>query len=155
MQSFEPRRIRFCGVIALGDFRLKRYEVTRFGHPEAHDCRAHFVSVRGAVPGLLPEPARTAARPGVGVLIEHCGAGADYLVVGWWDRENELPIRILVREQKPSAEWRAAGPTESFCVWDLQVIGFERDAYVRTILAPGADEASVDRYLAAAYSSPE
>lgn len=52
----------------------------------------------------------------------------------WWDRENELPIRVFVR-QHDGSPWRPAQGSESVCVWDLQVICFERDAYVHTVMA--------------------
>lgn len=80
--------------------------------------------------------------------MEHRGAGADYVVLGWWDRENELPTRVVVREHASEAPWRPARASESFCVWDLQVIGFERDAYVSTVLAPDAGPDAVEAYLA-------
>ena len=78
------------------------------------------------------------------VAIEHHGATGDYLVVGWWDRENELPTRVYYRG--PDG-WRAAAGGESFCVWDLRVMWWEREAYVATVLSGRADGA--EAYLAA------
>ncbi len=46
-----------------------------------------------------------------------------------------------------SAEWREAAHTASICVWDLQVMAFERDAYVETVLSAPADP-DVEAYLA-------
>jgi hypothetical protein len=80
----------------------------------------------------LPSPAQTAERPGVGFLIAHHTSAIDYLILASWDRMNELPTRIFVREAGRS--WRAARGSESFCVWDLQVIAHERDAYVRHMM---------------------
>ena len=53
-------------------------------------------------------------------------------MLGWWERENELPIRVFVRA---ADGWRPAADGESFCVWDLRVIWWEREAYVNTLLA--------------------
>ena len=48
-------------------------------------------------------------------------------------------MRVVVRH---GDDWRRAGPSESFCVWDLEVIAHERDAYVETVLAgPGGSGA--------------
>jgi hypothetical protein len=72
-------------------------------------------------------------------------------VLAWWDNENELPLRVFVRELEGDSQWRAARGVESFCVWDLQVIAFERDAYVATLLAGSPDVAGATRaYLGAA-----
>lgn len=148
MRPFAQRPISSIGVTFHDDWALKRYTIVYGEQP---------VDWRGFEPGLalavrsLPEPAVTAERLGVGFLIAHRGAGADYVVLGWWDRENELPLRVVVRDQTPGAEWRPARGSESVCVWDLQVIGFERDAYVTTVLAGGAtgeDGGRRDAYLA-------
>jgi hypothetical protein len=62
----------------------------------------------------------------------------DYLVVGWWDNENELRMKIWVTE---NGQWREA-LNESFCVWDMQVMAFERDAFVATLLQKQPDVAA-------------
>lgn len=156
MRPFAPRPIRFREVLAHEGWRLKRYTISAGGAASVAGAGAdvaipdwpEFADGRVLALAALPAPARTAERPGVGFLVEHRGAGADYLVMGWWDRENELPVRVLVREHAPGAAWRPAHASESFCVWDLQVIGFERDAYVASVLAPGAGPGAVDAYLA-------
>ncbi len=107
------------------------------------------------MPGLallaLPQPAVTADRPGVGFLVAHQGRGADYLVAGAWCGENELAPFIAVREQTDAGAWRWARSTESACVWDLDVVAFERDAYVATVLTES--RADLDAYLAQRFSA--
>ena len=44
-------------------------------------------------------------------------------------------------------DWRPAGVNESFCVWDLRVIWWEREAYVGTMLTGRAN--ALESYLAA------
>lgn len=150
MNPYSPRPIRFQGLVTHEGWVFKRYTVTlaSAASEPSSEGWSEFMRGRALAFADLPAPARTAVRPGVGFLIEHRGAAADYVVLGWWDRENELPVRIKVRDQQPGSMWRAAGPSESFCVWDLQVIAFERDAYVTTLLAQRADDSSRDRYLA-------
>ena len=83
-------------------------------------------------------------------MIAHQGRTALYCVLGWWDNENELPLEVFVRGREPGAEWHLARGPESVCVWDLQVIAFERDAYVATVLSSGRDAAdAVEAYLSA------
>lgn len=66
----------------------------------------------------------------------------DYLILCRWDRQNELPTHVFVADD---TGWRPAADQESFCVWDLRVIWWEREAYVATVLAEQAD--GVDQYL--------
>lgn len=139
MHPFVPRPIQPRGVVPYGDWQLKRYTIVLDPRDGEGDAPwPDFEPGRALARAALPQPAVTAHRPGVGFVIEHRGQGADYIVLGWWDRANELPVRVIVREQLPGSTWRPARDQESFCVWDLQVIAFEREAYVDTVMSAGA-----------------
>jgi hypothetical protein len=95
----------------------------------------------------LPQPPTAPGRFGIGFAILHQGRGMDYIVLAWWARENELPMRVFVRQREPAEPWRPAAGEESICVWDIEVIKRERDLFVRTALADGRTE--LESYLAA------
>lgn len=141
--AFAPRPTQFVGVRALGDWRLRLHTITLPG--ETLDW-AQFEPGLALAAEALPQPAVEPGRFGIGFVICHQGRGFDYIVLCWWSRENELPIRVLVRERQPQALWRAAKDEESICVWDIEVIERERDAYVRTVLAR-AGEPDIEAYL--------
>ncbi|HEX2093243.1 MAG TPA: hypothetical protein VHG28_12625 [Longimicrobiaceae bacterium] len=146
MHPYLPRPIRHHGLRRHAGWRLKVYSIA-FGAAPL-DWIAFEPGLDLAL-AALPTPAATGERPGVGFLIAHRGRNADYLVLGWWDRENELPVRVFLRTPDEPG-WRPARGSESFCVWDLQVIGFEREAYVSTVLSDsGADgvAAYLERHL--------
>jgi hypothetical protein len=107
----------------------QQFDINRFAHWEL------------TADTVLPTPAITASRPGVGFVILHQGSGADYLPIAWWDNENEMPLRVFVRE---GGSFRRARGGESICVWDIGVIAQERDAYIRHVLTA---ESNVDAYL--------
>lgn len=131
MRAFSPRPIRALGLLRHGGWRLRTYSIVT--KPLANPLHSFHSGILRAL-RELPTPAVTAKRIGVGCLILHHARGADYVVLAWWDNENELPMRVLVRPQEPRARWRAAKPHESVCVWDLEVIWAERNAYVETVL---------------------
>ncbi len=131
MKPFEPRSIEFLRIDEHDGWSVKLYSIALDAPAVDEDA---FTSGFDLALGALPQPATTQERPGAAFCIMHQGCGADYVVLGWWDRENELPMRIFVRPPDEHA-WRPARGGESFCVWDLQVIAFERDAYVATVLA--------------------
>jgi hypothetical protein len=97
----------------------------------------------------LPAPAKAPGRPGLAFLIAHTGRDIWYTVLCWWDRENELPIRVWVAEPDSSGtpRWREARGGESVCVWDLDVIWHERQAYVDTLLAGGNEADAPAAYI--------
>jgi len=124
-----------------GDWTLKRYSI-RYG--AAPFDAARFDGGRALALGAIPIAAKDHGRCGAGFIIEHQGNSVDYLVLGWWDRENELPLRVYVRDS--GAPWRPARGGESVCVWDLQVIWAERQAYVGTVMNPAIPD-GVAAYL--------
>ena len=132
MEPWAPRHTCVTGLDRLDDWSVRRWRIVKDGPFDA----ARFAAGVALAHSALPRPARAPGRPGLAFLIEHQGNG-DYVVLGWWDRENELPLRVFVRA---GAAWRPAEGSESICVWDLEVLARERAAYVRTILGPeGAD----------------
>lgn len=137
---YAPRPVAFRGVLEYRGYRLKRYTVTL---PGATFDEGIFRTGRGLALSAVPEPAVTAERPGVGFVIEHQGRTQDYLVLAWWDRENELPVRVIIGDEHG---WRPARESESFCVWDLQIVAAEREAYVAEVLAAGGG--GLEAYLA-------
>jgi len=54
--------------------------------------------------------------------------------------------RIALHGLRSSSGWRPANDSESVCVWDLEVLWRERQAYVATVLRPGGSD--IEAYLA-------
>ncbi|WP_186379900.1 isochorismatase family protein [Yersinia intermedia] len=140
-QPYLPRDITSAGVKYLKQWQLKRYVIR---YSQAQGDTPDYAPAYQLVGQWLPDEAETVNRPGIGFVIEHQGKTLNYLIVGWWDNENELRVKVWVQEQ---GVWRAARD-ESFCVWDLQVMAFERDAFVATLLQHTPDiPAYLNRYL--------
>lgn len=132
-ETYRDRAIDFMGLREVRGWRLKLYSV-RYT-PEPLPEEVYEEGLLQAVEAL-PSPATAADRPGVAFVIFHCGRGVDFLVVNWWDHENELFNRVLLRSFGEAAAWEWGRGGETACVWDLQILCFERDAYVRRVLAP-------------------
>ncbi len=140
-ERYQPRPLKFLGVESVAGFLLKVYTIR---HPAQSLEHERFAARWDLAPTVLPQPAVTDGRPGVGFAVLHQGQGSDYLILCWWDRQNELPTRVFLKTEAEG--WRPAAGSESFCVWDLRVIWWEREAYVGTILA-GSHNAT-EAYLA-------
>ncbi|TAJ18979.1 MAG: isochorismatase [Planctomycetota bacterium] len=142
-EPFAPRERRFAEVLELAGYRLKLYTVRYADRELSNAALDYALSAAGA---LLPQPAATDTRPGLGFAIHHAGRGMDFFVLAWWDEENELCIRVLARAQNDVREWREVRYHAVGCVWDVEIIAFERDAYVATVLAR-AGEPDLAAYL--------
>jgi hypothetical protein len=145
MERFAPRPIEFLGLVDHQGWRLKFYSIV---HGQALLDRSDFGKGFRLVLHHLPQPAVSEERAGVGFLIAHQGRTGNYAVLCWWDHENELPIKIAVRRPEERGGWRPARGRESICVWDLEIIAFERQAYVETVLAGGDPGTAAGAYLA-------
>lgn len=143
-EPYRDRTIRPLGVREAEGWRLKTYGVSYSGGP------LHLAFYEdGLLVGSreLPQPPVYRQRAGVGFVIFHEGRGVHYLALHWWDREHELCGRLMVRGMEEDDLWVRAGEHEMACVWSLQVIAFERDAWVECVLAkPQAPD--VEGYLA-------
>jgi hypothetical protein len=137
---YQPRLLSFLGVETVAGHRLKVYAIRPAD--QLFD-RGRFKDVWELATLALPQPDVAAGRPGVGFAILHQGAISDVFVLCWWYGQIDLPTRVYVRGPEL---WRPAAGGESFCVWDLRVIWWEREAYVTTVLA--GRPAGVEAYLA-------
>lgn len=147
-QPYRSRSVSFLELWYHAGWRLKVYGIAcEADHPRAElvDCARELAS------DCLPQPAVTVDRYGVGFVGVHEGLGSNLIFVDWWGHENELTHRVFVSSaDRPFAfaDVTAIGPTA--CVWDLAVIGFERQAWVAAVLqAP--DGPDLSRYLAARF----
>lgn len=143
LEPYQERTISPLGVRAVDGWRLKLYGITVRGRsvhvPVYEDGFA--VATR-----ILPQPPETKRRAGVGFVTFHEGKGVHYLLLGWWDRESELFSRLMVRGAEEDDLWVWAQEHEMAGVWELQVVEFERRAWIDAVLSrPLAPD--VDGYL--------
>ena len=123
--GYEPRSISFLER----DGRLKHYGI--------------------AVSDRTPRPALAAATRSVaaqvvpdgafGFTIAHDTAGAGLGLVYWWANENEIHSRLFAAPRDEPERLEPVDGTPMACVWELEVIDFERRAWLDAVLK-GADE---------------
>jgi hypothetical protein len=148
--AYRDRRTRYDGLRTAAGYWLKVYSIS-FDDRDPDD--AVFDTGLRLAAGLLPQPPVTASRYGVGFVIRHRGRGADYLVLHWWDNENELFCRVCTTANDDASGWRVDNREGAPCVWDHQVIAAERDAYVATVLSR-AGPPDIEAYLQRTYAAP-
>ena len=100
---YQPRLLTCLGIEAVAGYRLKVYTIC-YGD-QAFD-RQGFAQGWDLARAALPQPSVAAGRPGVGFAIMHQGRTGNYLILCWWDRENELPTRIFLGDHSRLARRR-------------------------------------------------
>lgn len=143
-ETYRKRPIRFLEHWEQSGWRLKVYGIAYQGeYPRAHLIE----NAKGLARERLPPSPSTEGRYGVGFLGVHDGRGADFIFLDWWAEENELHHHVYVASHDQPDHFRYATPTGLIaCVWDLQVLCFEREAWLQSVLAnPSGPD--LDRYL--------
>lgn len=145
---YETRPIRYEGIWEHGGWKLKVYSAANDG-PRARDELVDAVKKRATE--VLPQPALTKNRYGVGFLCAHDARGGCFAFVDWWADENELHHHLFSGPKDDPDQLAPVGPDGlTACVWDLAVMAFERQAWLETVLArlQGPDlEGYLDRHL--------
>ncbi|HYH08159.1 MAG TPA: isochorismatase [Thermoanaerobaculia bacterium] len=126
-------------------WRIKPY-VIRYGDAGAGAVDVVAVA-RETLVARLP-PIGDTDHYGVGFAGLHFGRTANFIFIDWWACENELHHHVFVSSlASPSAFRDATASGLAACVWDLELIWFERQAWTRHALGPPGQR-SVAAYLA-------
>jgi hypothetical protein len=127
--TYEPRRVSFLGRSG----RLKHYGIAVDGDEPRPELAAATRRV-----------AETAVPTGAcGFTIAHDAATAGLAIAYWWANENEIHKHVFAAPLDDPGALEPADGTGMACVWELEVIEFERRAWLEDVLKDG----DVERYL--------
>jgi hypothetical protein len=128
--AHEPRTITFLGC----EGRFKHYGIGT----HAPDARPELVA---ALRELVPSGE-------TGFTIAHDARFAGLGLVYWWVNENELHRAAYASPlDDPGALQPLDDQTGMACVWELEVIDFERRAWLQDVLIGGDVDAYLERAL--------
>jgi hypothetical protein len=146
---YRVRPIRFMRYWAHQSWRMKLYSISAW---DKSPTPALVTAAEQIAARVLPPDAAAEGRHGVGFIGVHDGAQANYVFVSWWAKLYELN-HVLYRgsRDKPS-ELAPVEPGLFGCTWDLQIIAFERDAWIRSMLGDNGNP-EIDRYMAATFQA--
>lgn len=144
-EPYAARAVRFLEQWDEAGWRMKVYGIAYLdGGPRCELVDAALDLARGC----LPRPATGYGRYGVGFMGVHEGRGANLVFVDWWADGNELHHHVFTTSAGWPLDFRdATGSGLAACVWDLAVIGFERQAWISSVLVDPV-ESGLDAYLA-------
>jgi len=130
--AHEPRQIAFLGR----EDRVKHYGIALEGDPR----RELAVATRRKAGESVPAGA-------YGFTIAHDAKSAALAIVYWWANENELHARYFAAPLDEPGELEPLTEPGLACVWELEVIDFERRAWLEDVLIDGDRAAYLARVL--------
>ncbi len=129
-EAYANRSVRFLELLATGGWALKVYGIAyrrELPRGEAVEAAKVFIAQR------LPQPAAD-GRHGIGFLIVHDGRDACWLLADWWLDEDTLYQQLYSAPLEPPIRFAPVEDGPVACVWELEVLKFERDAWVDSML---------------------
>ena len=145
---YKPRHVRFIRREDVGGWQLKLYGIAVNGE----EPRPDFVeATRDLAAQVLPQPPAGEDHYGVGFAIAHDARSVGIALVYFWKSENELHQRIYVSPKDDPAAFTQVENQPAGCVWELEVVNFERLAWLEDVLSNPAGP-DLDAYLERSFS---
>ena len=140
--QYRPRRSLPIPILKMSGVNLKIYGV--FSDP-AKAIQFPGASHLSSCIGELCNVPTDECDHGVGFLILHLAEDGDYLLLSHWVDANMLRHQVFqckVTEQGVTSIRSLANDGIIACVWELEIMKFERDAWVRAVLIAGVINAA-------------
>jgi hypothetical protein len=141
-----PRWVEAGAAISVNGYRLKPYSMHLSDKKEKQVLQDS--DLRSLLQACVP-PSPEPLDHGVGFVMVHYARDGDYLLISRWYGGNMLKHELFQLSQ--TAQGWQAEPLRSTnivaCVWELQVVAFERQSWVCTAMSKGGTEASFNSYL--------
>jgi hypothetical protein len=141
---YRPRPVRFVELWSPDEWQVKIYSIVEKGEfvDDPYVLKAKEIAIE-TLGKRSPE-----THHGCAFVTIHIASMFNQIIVDWWAKENELRHLVFKADQKaPDNFANITCSGEAFCVWELKVIGFERDAWIEHVLE--RDPPSIDNYLTA------
>jgi len=131
-ETYKAREIRFLELWESYPWRVRVYGITYPGRamPDTEMMETAKVIAFNRLSKLAPDE-----HHGVAFAIIHMARGADFVLLDWWTWENVLQQAIFTCPPgKPSQLTDITSSGLVGCVWELQVVNFERLAWIQHVL---------------------
>jgi len=145
-EQFKQRAIKFDGLIKVRDWSVKLYTITNRKNFESVDILSN---VKLNLPSILKyTEVLNLDLYNIGFLMLHEGREGVWIIFSWWVDGEIVQSKVLFSEfHKPNVITDSPyAPSSLICVWELEVVAYERAAWIKHILL-NADKPLFDDYL--------
>jgi hypothetical protein len=136
--KYKKREITFFEVLKIRGWNIKVYGINLDNKPDEN--------IMNYLQNMLPIPALTEFRYGMGFLIIHKGVVGNWFLLNWWGYEDIVHQKIF---KSPIEDFNDIKPIDDdsilACVHELDIYNFESNAWKRHVLS--TEKSSFQDYL--------
>ncbi len=147
--TYRARPIRFLQHWSPGSWKIKVYGISAWSGLPPEELVKPALALAEQT---LPADATADGRHGVGFCGIHDGKNARFMFVSWWGKTYELN-HCLFRSPREIVDFQPVEKNLIGCTWDLQIVSFERDAWLASMMGDEAGTPNLERYLAATFNA--
>lgn len=151
-ETYKDRRIEFKKPIAVWDWKVKIYTIT---NKQIFEAQNTLEEVLLQLPNWLNEAAKSILPTyNQAFLIVHEAREGTWILLNWWTGGEMIETKVFFAEvETPKAIKPSPHKNSLLCVWELQVLSHEREAWIRHVLS-NAEIPAYEHYLTDYLKSP-
>jgi hypothetical protein len=143
---FKTRPISFIEVFICNDWRIKLYTITY--DPAVVSTETINIAKSYVGKWLLKSQDYNLPTYKVATLIIHKWRGGHFAIISWWIGENMMQILVFLATNEEPLNFRLYSDKGIVtCVWELEILWFERNAWVQEVLKKQITESNIHNYL--------
>jgi hypothetical protein len=133
VNKYKQRHIRFKEYLSVEDWQLKVYTISE---NEDYDFAPFYEKVKTKLSTWLElENGFNSKHYNIGFLILHAASEGVFSILNWWLDGYMINTNVfLSAHNDPSDIMKISGAGLGPCVWELEVINFERVAWTNHVL---------------------
>ena len=131
IEPYSPRAVEFIKEAQYKNWKLKVYGLSTGNDTVTDDLVS--TALNKLLP-MLPLPAITEDRYGLGFVIIHRGILRNWFSLDWWEYEDILFHRLFSSPLDDISSISVEESSAIACVHELKIINFENEAWINTAL---------------------
>lgn len=144
--TYQTRPVRFLKIVSYNGWRIKCYSISVKSEKIS---KLFFDKARQCLPLWLQNTSLSGLdNYKIATLILHEGRDGLYAIINWWVDENMLQQFVYFSNYDEPGCFKLLSDKGVFsCVWEMAVIWFERNAWVKNVLEDPGNPCAFSNYL--------
>lgn len=137
LQSYHSRPIRFVDRVLLDDWQIKLYWISWKGEKVNKELVERGIKI---IHKRLKSVSNKFMHYNIGFGIIHEGKDGTYAIISYWIEENMLDHMVFMFDTNNQDGFKRLEPDSIVtCVWELEVLYYEKVAWIDHVLKKPAD----------------